>query len=801
MAAGIVLADAWPDSRTLTAGVLGLGLLLLRFGREKTQVLLPWLLCFSFGWLTHVLHTTIYTRDDLRILLTDKPQIVTLEGRIDSLPNEKTVQTKQSQRKHFTTTLAVQRMLRGQAWCAASGTVYIQASSARPAALHLGTSVQVTGVLAPPPPAGAPGLFDFQQHLARQDIYFLLHTSKEADWSCAAEAQTALCWTEQFHHWARQTLQAHLPPEDEHVRLIQAMALGWKGGLTEELSASFVQTGTMHLFAISGLHVALIALILVELARCFHLPRWACAVIVLPLLWFYTAATGWQASAIRATIMATVICAGWVLERPSNMLNSLAASACLILLYDPQQLFQAGFQLSFLVVLSMGILSPIFESWRQRLIAPDPFLPEELRPRWRRWLDLPLNFVTVCLVTSLSAWLGSLPLIAYYFHIITPVSLLANLVLVPLSSLVLMANVGSLLFAWLPPALELFNLCGWGVMRLMVEGSDIFSRLPLGWWHLAAPSLPAMLLYYALLLTAFATGWKSNWRWGMICLTGLSLTGVLWFSWWQQQQRVALTILDVRGGDAHWFTGGKHHPSLLVDTGSAESYNFTLKPFLLSQGVQTVPDVLLTHGDVRHIGAATNLTADFHTEKLITSRVPSRSSGYRQLATNWPGQHLLVGAGTHLSPWQVLHPGPQDQFTAGDDNAIVLFAEIHGVKLLLLSDLGRNGQRALLARYPDLQADIVVSGLPAKDEPLGETLLAALKPQAVIVTCAWQPAAEQASPDLMTRLKQTGSHTFFLQETGTISLQFTPDGVTLQAMRGINKTLTLKGKTAPVSSQ
>src|SRR6266516_4293447 len=82
----------------------------------------------------------------------------------------------------------------------------------------------------------------------------------------------------------------------------------------------------MHIFAISGLHIALIAGILVSLLRVLQIPRGLCGWMVIPLIWFYTAATGWQSSAIRSTIMMSVIIAGWAIKRPSDLLNSLAAA-------------------------------------------------------------------------------------------------------------------------------------------------------------------------------------------------------------------------------------------------------------------------------------------------------------------------------------------------------------------------------------------------------------------------------------------------------------------------------------------
>ena len=173
--------------------------------------------------------------------------------------------------------------------------------------------------------------------------------------------------------------------------------------------------------------------------------------MLIPLIWFYVALTGWPASAIRASVMLTIVIAGWMLRKPVNVMNSLFAAALVILLWQPQQLFQAGFQLSFFVVLCILLVMPPFENLIQRLLRPDPLLPDELRPRWQRVLDLPARWILGLAFTSLAAWLGSIPLVAYYFHILTPVSTPANIVAVPLCVAVLSMNLISLLLAaWFP---------------------------------------------------------------------------------------------------------------------------------------------------------------------------------------------------------------------------------------------------------------------------------------------------------------------------------------------------------------
>ena len=115
-----------------------------------------------------------------------------------------------------------------------------------------------------------------------------------------------------------------------------------------------------------------------------------CGLVAIPVIWFYTAATGWESSAIRASVMMTIVLGGWALKRPGDTVNSLAAAAFIILLWEPRQLFEASFQLSFFVVLIIALMLPPLNKMVDRLLRHDPLLPDELLPRWRRALTATL---------------------------------------------------------------------------------------------------------------------------------------------------------------------------------------------------------------------------------------------------------------------------------------------------------------------------------------------------------------------------------------------------------------------------
>jgi ComEC/Rec2-related protein len=514
-----------------------------------------------------------------------------------------------------------------------------------------------------------------------------------------------------------------------------------------------------------------------------------CGLVVIPLTWCYAGATGWQPSAVRSTLMMTVVIAGWSLRRPSDLLNSIAAAAFIILLWDPQQLFQASFQLSFFVVFSLALFAPVLEEFRQRVLARDPLLPDEVLPRWQRWTRLPLDYVTSGLVVSLAAWLGSLPLIAHYFHLFTPVSLLANLLVVPLSSAALACNLASLaVSAFLPGAAELFNHSAWLFMSLMVWLSDCAAQAPGGCWNIASPSTAGFAFYYALLVSVLSGWWlRPRLRWWIG--GGLALLGMLWLGEWHQGRSDArLTIVPLSGGETIYHRPAEGAADLLIDTGNESAAEHVVRAYLRGQGVNFLDGLLLTHGDIQHVGGAQTVLDRFGPRQRFISPVAFRSGAYRTLIERLeeqPQRMTTVRRGSKIGDWTVLHPQTSDRFTQADDNAVVLRGELEGVRVLLLSDLGKPGQNALMERGADLAADIVLSGVPTQSEPLAGALLDAAQPQLIIITDSEYPATQRASRRLRDRLEAREVPVLLTRETGAVTLSMRGGRWEVRTMSGM----------------
>jgi ComEC/Rec2-related protein len=322
--------------------------------------------------------------------------------------------------------------------------------------------------------------------------------------------------------------------------------------------------------------------------------------------------------------MMTVIILGWALHRPAELINSLATAACLILVWQPQQLFQAGFQLSFFVVLSIALLSPMMESLKKGIFPLDPLLPDQLRPRWQRIGMKVGNFVWTSCAVSLAAFIGSMPLIAHYFHLFTPGSLLANVLIVPMSALALMSGIGALLTGDIIPLLtEWFNNSGWLWMRAMIWLSKTTADFPAAWWHVSSPGPLLFGLYYGSLVATHA-GWLGRPILRRVFVICASAIIILRLSQWHEERTWhRITVLPLNKSHAVYVEPARGGHAWLINCGDDGAVEFSVKPFLQSKGTDRLPHLILTHGDARYTGGALLLQELFLCSKSTLPRYPS----------------------------------------------------------------------------------------------------------------------------------------------------------------------------------
>lgn len=371
--------------------------------------------------------------------------------------------------------------------------------------LHYGDRLVIRAAVRRISPSGNPGDFDFSKYCAYKYIYHQAFLA-ETQWKQLPGNKGYL-----YNHWliaARdhclRTLRKYIPGREEYG-IAQALLIGYREELDKEIVQAYTNTGVVHIIAISGLHLGLIYITLLQTLQWLPRKRWAGvlkALVLIFVLWAFSLLTGASASVLRSAVMFTTIAVGqFMLTRYSNIYNTLAAAAFLLLCYNPYFLVDAGFQLSFFAV--GGILlcyRPLYDLLMIR----------------NKWLDKLWQMIAVSLAAQVFTW----PVCLYYFHQFPNVFLLANIVAVPLSTILLY---GAILLVVLPfsgPFLGIALEYGIRSMNRIIQWLD---RLPYAVTNNIQLDFYEMLCLYA--ITIFLCCWLlARWRFALYwCLSCICL--------------------------------------------------------------------------------------------------------------------------------------------------------------------------------------------------------------------------------------------------------------------------------------
>ncbi len=549
--------------------------------------------------------------------------------------------------------------------------------------------------LAPP---RNPGQIDFTGYLQRQGIFSELKARFRADCKIIdhGHGARAQLFALAAQRWIRTRLELDLADSPDIAALIESMVLGMHGETPGDAKEMFQRTGTLHLFAVSGLNVAMLATIVWFLLKPLGVGRKLAVFLIVPILCAYALVTGLSASCVRATIMGSILLVAFLFDRPPVVYNSLAAAAIGILAVDTNQLFVPGFQFSFVLVFTIVGLSSRIQRWFEKFGQPDAFLP---RPLWgvaERLQSSLVGMLAGALGVTLSAWIGSLAFTAGYFHLFSPAAILANLIAVPLAFAVLALAVAALLVStvWTNGALW-FNNANWLCAKALLGVVRLFATMPGGHVYVELPRRGS-------------------------------------------DPDCEFTVFDLPGGGAVHLRAAGH--DWLLDCGHSATYPQVILPYLRSRGVNSLDGLLLTHGDVRHVGAAVSVVEDFAPRQIVDSPLKDRSSTRRAvsalLAARCIGKGLCErGDVLTVRPdvrLRVLFPPAGLARSAADDKALVVRLECGGARVLFTSDSGFFTEQWLVKNEPDLRADLLVKGQHARDISGTPDFLARVHPRAVI---------------------------------------------------------------------
>ncbi|PTX92041.1 hypothetical protein DB346_24135 [Verrucomicrobia bacterium LW23] len=303
-----------------------------------------------------------------------------------------------------------------------------------------GDVIRLTGPLAEPRRPRNPGEMDEAAWLRNQGIAWIFRGNAEACKPAHLEGRSWLssttAWCEAAREETRRRLTLGLEQRPDIADLLSGMVLGTSSLEDPFLSQAFRRTGTYHVFAVSGQNVMMVATVAIALLWLLRFNTYRWSVVCIPLVVAYCAMTGFEASVVRAMVMACVILVAYTYALPVSALNTWAAAMLVFLLGDPNALVDIGFQLSFAVVLAIIVLSPpLYRRIPRPWHDPNVMLIDNLGSP-QAWGRAALNGMALMLAASVAAWVGSLPLMMWHFHQISLIALLANVPVVMLAGFI-----------------------------------------------------------------------------------------------------------------------------------------------------------------------------------------------------------------------------------------------------------------------------------------------------------------------------------------------------------------------------
>lgn len=266
----------------------------------------------------------------------------------------------------------------------------------------------------------------------------------------------------------QEILQLNASETSGLANIYKTMLLGNHHILSSEQRERYRETGTMHFFAISGLHIGVIATVIAQFLLLVRIPRTWSPLIGLPLIYLYVEITGAAPSAMRAFLMASFFWLSFAVQRQPSSFAALVNSAIFVLLIAPAQLWHLGFQLSYIVVASILLFGLPMNQWLTHIAQPYQWLPKEDLTTLQRTTAWVLNKMFLLFAISLSAWLASMPLCAAFFKFITPSAVLLNLLLVYPVALIIVTGILSIACSvlYIPFVSGFINCAAWPTLSI-----------------------------------------------------------------------------------------------------------------------------------------------------------------------------------------------------------------------------------------------------------------------------------------------------------------------------------------------
>ncbi len=634
-----------------------------------------------------------------------------------------------------------------------------------------------------PQNSGNPGGFEYATYLAQRQIYVIGYVENDAEIELVAREPGLIRGTiEDIRRQIRGYIDANFAPDSG--ALMKALTVGEMGGISKEMRTSFTAAGINHVLSISGLHVAMLGVVIFAAIRYglsfssylllrFNLLKAATFFAFLSVV-FYTALAGAMVPTVRSAIMIGVYQLAVLLDREEEVFASLTLAALGIALVWPGVIADISFQLSFLAVL--------FIAWgMSRLYHGLPRQKPEELPQEKSWIKERSRRAIFHLAVPLLATLGTGPLIAHYFGNVSLAGFVTNPLIVPLVGFVIVPlglTIGLVTliaseFAW-PLAWLGDRLAGWTIVIVEFAG-----RLPLASIRVAAPNLLEVGALYAGVLALFVLRKRRQ----LFFAAGaflLVLVGDVYY--WRVQRfdsnQLRVTHLNVGQGDAAVveFPGGK---ILVIDAGGAAVGDFDtgesiVAPYLRARKILKVDYLLVSHARIDHYGGMRALVQEFSPTEFWFGTAMGGTRRLEELDETLNRYKIARKELTGTTPCRNFDALRLCVLFAGhgtSEGPVVVRLEYGKASFLFTSDVDKREELQLMQSSSAIGSTVVKIPRHGSATASSQDFIAAVAPKLAILSAGARSRAEMKRDEIVERYHAAGAEVLKTYEDGAIILE------------------------------
>lgn len=643
--------------------------------------------------------------------------------------------------------------------------------------IPVGTILLVSGKLEAIEGPRNPGEFDSRQYYGADRIYYFLKDGEIQ--SCSKDYRVL----GEFLARLRAKFQSILSQSAaEAAPVMEAMVLGEKSNLEEELKIRYQMAGIVHILVISGLHISLLGMGVYKIFMKSGMGIWAAGILSLTLMLGYGMMTGGSVSTMRAVCMFLLSVGAKLLGRCYDMLTSLALAAILAILDSPANLYNCSFLLSFGAVLALGIVSPV-------LIKAAGAKKSTAQAFW----------------SSLSVQIFTLPVVLWFYGEVSVLGIFLNLLVLPTVGIALASGAACALLGIFQGELALLAAVPGRVVLFAYEKlCELSGRLPFCTWIGGRPQLWQILVYYFLggaalvllyNLSEKQTEEEKKGKRRMIKMAGAGLMGggLLLLSW-HPLKDLRITCMDVGQGDGI-FVETPEGFCFLIDGGSSNKSDvgqYQLLPCLKSRGIPKVDGILISHPDEDHISGVCQML-EYIRDGLTVIRVETlflpfctdKTQGYQEL------EKLALEAGAevaYVKKGDCLEAGELslsflapfvEQAEDTNENSTVIQLAYGSFRGLFTGDIGEEREKQLLPALS--QVDFLKVAHHGSRYSTSEAFLEKTKPRIGVISCSDTNTYGHPSPDTVKRLTDAGCQVEYTMKSGAVILE--TDGVQIKVKR------------------